>query len=130
MRLPGEPTDEQLQDTELMQTAINEHFEPVDRHYSILRNPVAGVSFPALLEDEIVYMLAIRYRPFLSVLVGQIIRKANSRMERLPAPGTKSTFTITAIKEFSFITFMKDYGKARCLIITTGKRLPNQNLKL
>lgn len=130
MRLPEEPTTEQLQETEVMQTAINEHFEPVDRHYSILRNPVAGVSFPALLEDEIVYMLAIRYRPFLSMLTGQIIRKANSRMERLPVPGTSSTFTIAAIKEVSFIAFLKNYGKARCMVITTGKRLPNQNLKL
>ena len=130
MRLPEEPTAEQLQDTELMQQAINEHFEPVDRHYSILRNSAVGVSVPALMEDEIVYMLAIRYRPFLSVLARQIIRKANSRMERLPVPGTSSTFTISAIKEFSFITFMKEYGQARCMVITTGKRLPNQNLKL
>jgi hypothetical protein len=130
MMLPEKPTAEQLQDTELMQQAINEHFEPVDRHYSMLKRPIAGVSVPALLEDEIVYMLAIRFRPFLSVLAGQIIRKANSRMERLPVPGTSSTFTISGIKEFSFITFVKDYGKARCLVITTGKRLPNQNLKL
>lgn len=111
-------------ESEAIQTALDEEFEGVDRHFSTPRKHIEGVDGLVMIEDEIVHLLVLNFRPFLNVLLGQILRNAASRMTR--SPGTKAMFTVKAFKGVTFLTYTEKLGETKYLVITTGKWIPTR----
>lgn len=128
MRVPGDRAEEDILESEAIQTALDEEFEAVDRHFCTPRKPIDGVAGFVMIEDEITHLLVLHFRPFMAVLLAQIVRNAASRLTR--SPGTKAVFTVKAIKGVDFLTYQETFSSGvQYLVITTGKRLPNRTKK-
>jgi hypothetical protein len=109
-----------------IQRIMNEEYEPIDRHYSVPLISINGIDMNIMIEDEIICLLVGHYRPFRAILLSIIMRKAYSRITRLPVKGTKSVFTMNAIKKVNFITYQTIYGETDYIVITTGQNFPSR----
>ena len=121
MRVPVDRTEEEIAESAIIQKIFDTEFEGVDQSFSAPRKPIDGVEEHVILEDEIVHLLIMVYRPFLSVLLAQIVRKAASRVSE---SNTHSIFSIDAMKGVVFLAQLKPLGDVRYLKITIDRRVP------